>query len=579
MKKIFLLLTLLCSTLSLSAGPIGEARARQIAEEFFTQHTTRSLANDITLTWAGNTIGESTSSGAHLDTALMYIYNRGQNQGFVVVAGDSNVTPIIAYSLDSNLDTNDMAVATRTLLEAWCKQVEAARKEQIPVVTTQSTTRNSVELLYETALWNQGDPYNREAPVIDGNRSVTGCAATAMAILCYYYRWPDCGVGTTPEYEYYDRNGYLQSVPANQLGRYYDYDNMLFDYNNGFNTTQANAVAALMKDMGTSIFMSYHYMESGASVWSQTQAMCRYFKYSKDAMLLCLDNYDINTWYQMMRDNLDTYGPTLYSGASEAGGHAFVLDGYNGDYFHINYGWGGSSNGWYILPYAEFYIRQAAICYLKPDKDGTTEYRDNLQLNEFYDGNNNWYGLSTNATKYEVGGTYTANMGAVWNVGPRTFDGDVSIVHCDKYGNWKEQLATKTIYGIQCQSGFIESIYITINTPVEEGDRLRIYFKSSDRTEWEWVRTFGGFAYDEVLMCSTPKEVSQDVALQYEKDREALFFITNSALQLEIHKPDGTMLYDEVMAHDYGGYLLNLKGEYIINLFNGGQPHTIKLTL
>ena len=349
MKKIFLLLISICATSTLSAGPIGEARARQIAEEFFAEHSITRSSEPIELEWAGNTINEPINVGDKLNTSLMYIYTRGENSGFVVVAGDSNVTPIIAYSLDSTINTNDMADATREILDAWCKQIDAARKEQIPA-TTHVTTRSGDELLYETALWNQGEPYNWEAPVYDGYRSVTGCAATAAAIICNYNRWPDYGVGTTPEYSYYDRNDVLRTVPSNTLGRAYDYDNMLLDYNNGYSEEQGNAVAALMKDMGTAIYMSYHYTESGASAFNNVHAFSNYFKYSKEAQLLCKDNYGNATWNEMMRENLRKCGPTYYSGGSNNGGHAFVIDGYSGDYFHINYGWGGSANAWYLLP-------------------------------------------------------------------------------------------------------------------------------------------------------------------------------------------------------------------------------------
>ncbi|MBO7282211.1 MAG: C10 family peptidase, partial [Alistipes sp.] len=306
MKKIFLLLTLLSTTLTLSAGPIGEARARQIAEEFFTAHATRSAVGSITLSWAGDNIIEPISTGAQLDNALMYIYNRGANDGFVVVAGDSNTTPIVAYSLDGTIDTNNMADATRDILDAWCKQINAARKEQAQKsIKRSSTTRSGDELLYETALWNQGEPYNREAPVWEGYRCVTGCVATAMSIICYHNRWPECGVGTTPEYSYYDTTNTLRTVPENQLGRAYDYDNMLLDYANGYTETEANAVAAIMKDMGTSVQMMYHYTESGSYDSNVVNALTSYFGYSKSAQLTRRDSYyDSEEWNDIVRANL-----------------------------------------------------------------------------------------------------------------------------------------------------------------------------------------------------------------------------------------------------------------------------------
>lgn len=580
MKKIFLLLSILCSTLTLSAGPIGESRARQIAEEFFAQHTTRSAGGAVTLTWAGDTIAEAASTEAELNNALMYIYKRGEGNGFVVVAGDSNVNPIIAYALEGNIDTNDMAFATRDILDAWCMQINAARKEQTPISAQRSATRSGDELLYDTALWAQSDPYNWEAPEYDGFLSVTGCSATAMAIICYHNRWPNCGVGTTPEYSYYDAHNVIRTVPANTLGRAYDYNKMLADYNNGYTTTQGYAVAALMKDMGTSVKMSYHYTESGASVFSNVQAFTNYFKYSKEAVLLCLDNYDVATWNQMMRENLKECGPTFYSGGSNAGGHAFVIDGYTyNDYFHINYGWGGSGNAWYLLPSIEFYVRQAAIFDLVPDKTGTTQYRDNLQLMEASNGYDLWYGISTSATHYSVGDGYTVNIGGVYNVGARPFSGNVSVVHCNRSGEWKEQLYDFYISELPIEAGIIDTGYITLNTSIEEGDTLRLYFRSEDSDEWEWIRTFGGFAQDKVLLWASAEEVAETLAFHYDKTQQAIFLESPNALQAEMYYPNGDIETKEMMGHTYMYFEMNNRGEYTLNLHSGGQPYTLKLKL
>ena len=578
MKKIFLLLISICATSTLSAGPIGEARARQIAEEFFAEHSITRSSEPIELEWAGNTINEPINVGDKLNTSLMYIYTRGENSGFVVVAGDSNVTPIIAYSLDSTINTNDMADATREILDAWCKQIDAARKEQIPA-TTHVTTRSGDELLYETALWNQGEPYNWEAPVYDGYRSVTGCAATAAAIICNYNRWPDYGVGTTPEYSYYDRNDVLRTVPSNTLGRAYDYDNMLLDYNNGYSEEQGNAVAALMKDMGTAIYMSYHYTESGASAFNNVHAFSNYFKYSKEAQLLCKDNYGNATWNEMMRENLRKCGPTYYSGGSNNGGHAFVIDGYSGDYFHINYGWGGSANAWYLLPIIDYYARQAAIFYLVPDKNGSTKYHDNIILTQYFDDTASWYGIFSTAKEYVVGEPFYAYLGALNNVGGRVFNGSFALVHCNKDGEWKkliyrweeEGFIIGSLWGLQTDEG------ATINDPIEEGDTIRAFFKSDDSDEWVWIRAWGGFAEDEILLCATPEEVAETLIFHYDKEQNVIFLESPNAMQAELYRPSGDITQVNEKAHSYIWYRILDKGEHTLKVCSGGRPYELKL--
>lgn len=580
MKKIFLLLALLCTSLTLSADPIGEARARQIAEEFFSQYSTRSAGGAISLTWAGNTITEPISTGSQLDNALMYIYKRGENNGFIVVAGDSNVSPIIAYSLDSTIDTNNMAEATRDILDAWCKQINAARKEEIAISNTRSATRSGDELLYETALWNQGEPYNREAPIYDGYSSATGCVATAMSIICYHNRWPEYSVGTTPEYSYYDPYEEIRTVPANTLGRTYDYDNMLLDYNNGYTEEQGNAVAALMKDMGTSVEMMYHYTGSGAYDVKVIRAFTTYHRYSKEAALLCKDNYDIAIWNEMMRENLRKCGPTYYSGGSNNSGHAFVIDGYSyNDYFHINYGWGGAGNAWYLLPNIDYYARQAAIFDLVPDREGTTAYRDNIMLTEYYTDTFYWRGLFSTATEYIVGQPFYMYLGVLNNVGARTFNGHISLVHCNKNGEWKEQLYTWSVeeFNIDAMWGLTTDEAVIINSPVDEGDTIQAFFRSYDSDEWIRIRSWGGYAIEEILLCATPKQVAKTLSYHYDKLQQVIYLESPNALQTELHRPNGSVESLEMVGHSYLYYIIDSKGEYTLKVRSGGEPYLLKL--
>lgn len=581
MKKIFILFVLLCTSLTLSAGPIGEARARQIAEEFFAEHATTRSSEPLRLEWAGDVITEPISTGDKLNTSLMYIYTRGENSGFVVIAGDDNIHPIIGYSLNSTINTNDMAEATQEILDAWCKQIDAARKEQISACTTRTTTRSGDELLYETALWNQGEPYNREAPVYDGYRSVTGCAATAAAIICRYFRWPDYGVGTTPGYSYYDAYGQLQTIPANTLGRVYDYDNMLLDYNNGYTEEQGNAVAALMKDMGTAIYMSYHYTESGASAFDNVQAFGNYFKYSKEAKLLCLDNYGIETWNNMMRENLRNCGPTYYSGGTNNGGHAFVIDGYSGDYFHINYGWGGSANAWYLLPNIDFYARQAAIFNLVPDKDGSTQYQDNIMLTQYYSETASWHGIFSDAESYVTGQPFNVYLGAMNNMGGRTFSGVIALFHCDKDGEHKEQLYRWDVedFNLGALWGLSTEEPISLSQHIELGDSIRAYFMSYDSDEWVWIRSWGGFATEQIALCLSPEQIAQMVKFHYDKSQQAIFLESINALQTELYKPDGNIESKDMRGHTYLYYIVDGKGEYTLKVRSGGEPYELKFKL
>ena len=133
MKKL-LFIPLLFISLCLSAAPIGEKKAREIATQFFSQTVTRGASVNLDLEWAGSDINAAVTRGAvtDADEALMYIYNRADAKGFVIVSGDNSTRPIIAYSNEGNFEVNNIADATRWMLSAWCDQIEASREANIP---------------------------------------------------------------------------------------------------------------------------------------------------------------------------------------------------------------------------------------------------------------------------------------------------------------------------------------------------------------------------------------------------------------------------------------------------------------
>lgn len=582
MKKILSIICLLLVSTTLWAEPIGEQRAREIAEEFFSQHTTRSFMGDISLEWAGDTIGENSATGNDLNTSLMYIYNRGNDAGFVIVAGDTNITPIIAYSLDTTLDTDNMAEATAAILDAWCRQVENARETAKPIsgTTMRTATRSNDAIRYETAVWNQRAPFNNEAPVIDNNRAVTGCVATAMSIICHYHRWPERGIGTTPAYEYTDDYGYSHSIAANTLGRKYDYDNMLMNYNNGYTTVQGNAVAALMKDMGTSVKMAYHYNSSWAYDQDVVAAFTKYFSYSKGMQLAYGDSYSAEEWNNIIRENVREYGPTYFRGSSNDGGHAFVVDGFDsGDYFHFNFGWGGVGNGYFLIPSIDYYMAQFAILYLEPDRDGTSVYRDNLSLYA----SGSYTGIAPyEVTSYATERPFYCLLGCFANLGAHTFNGEIKLVLCDKNGNWKEELTTRNFTIDPGDIGYPNNYdHIKITETLEEGDRMRIYYKAYNYNEWQWARSYNESAVDEVLVMGSPEDMAEGFYFAYDKDENKLYIGNKHAMKLVMYVNDSSEKYiDQELTMNYRGYLSNLdSGTYRIETSLGSDPYVLTVKL
>ncbi|MBR2368185.1 MAG: C10 family peptidase [Alistipes sp.] len=516
MKKITLLLLLTITSLGLFAAPIDESRAREIAESFFSGYSTRGSSSDVDLAWSGSSFLAQPFGTTDAD-ATLYIYNRASNDGYVIVSGDDNTAPIVAFSLDRAFDVENMPFTTRRLLEAWNEQIAAARAGLIPPVKLAS--QGNVVKKYDTAQWSQFTPYNDECPIIDGYRAVTGCVATAMSIICHYNKWPKEVSGETPAYTYDDMvdKNTKRSIAANPLGPTYDYDNMLMGYydSNGYskyNEVQGAAVARLMHDMGTSVEMMYHHTGSGAFDDMVPKAFYTYFKYSKQATYLPHGEMSEEKWTAMLQENLAAYGPTYFSGAGEEGGHAFVLDGYtDAGYFHINYGWEGEGNGYYLLPKIDFYAYQGAVFYLEPDKDGTSSFRDFLVL-RYYD--DSYKGITTDTTEYVKGEAFRVWIGNITNLGNTAFTGDVALVLCDKDGEVKQTLRNYKFSGsdkIDVHYGTILGpVTVTISKDLAKGDRLRIYYKGANSAEWQWATAYDANAVDEIIVCDTEQEEPEE---------------------------------------------------------------------
>lgn len=594
MKRVIILPLILIS-LTLFASPIGERRAREIAKSFFVSNATTRGASTVSLdlVWTGgdSTSGEKVSisrtadGGKASEDALIYVYNSSDIGGFVVVAGDDNVKhPIIAFSYDNSFDAKDMADGAKGILLSWCEQIKVARlsKSKISHTTTRNDTSvGEVLCKYETASWGQSDPFNLHSPEYDGVKTAAGCVATAMAILCYYHKWPNNGVGITPEYTFKDSYDIERTIPANELGRTYDYSNMLSKYLGvNYTESQARAVADLMYDLGTSVEMKYK--QSGSSAYSKagTKSMMEYFGYSKGAIQVSYNGYTHEEWVAILQNNLKEYGPTRFSGSSDSGSHAFILDGCtDAGYFSINYGWNGGYNGYYLLPDIEYYKSQAAELYLVPDRDGTSTYREYLTLRK-----GSYKGIVTNATEYVVGKKFKCCL-SMRNDGIVDFDGTICVFQCNKHGERKQSVYTSNRSFKASNNPSIWSFYYssaTIKDPIEEGDRLRVFYKNKNSTEWIRAERGTTTVYSEVLLCATPEEVAESLKLSYDKTTSTLTFTSIHAIQYSVKDEAGLELLSakvpsfETTNIDFSDYK---EGKYQISFASGGDPYILNIQL
>lgn len=282
-------------------------------------------------------------------TATAYIFNMTDGQGYRILSADDAAYAVLGYSDTGSIDPNNMSPELKWWLEQMGAQMEyyvsqgATAAEAAPEYAPMA----AIEPLVKSK-WNQDAPYYNDCPKVGSSPTYTGCVATSMAQVMYYHKYPEVGTGSNA-YRWTD--GY-KTLEMDFSAQAFDWDNMLDQYRSGdYTTAQADAVAFLMKSCGYSVNMNYGTNASGTQGSLISYALKQYFKYDGNINVKYSAVYSTSEWAQMVHNNLKECGPVIINGQSlKDGGHSFICDGYNGQgYFHFNWGWGGMSDGWYLL--------------------------------------------------------------------------------------------------------------------------------------------------------------------------------------------------------------------------------------
>lgn len=363
MNKHFLFIAVIVMAMTVpfaSAKQIGPQQALEIARQFSTTDTKlksavpASPAQMQVVYTASSQSGKAAADG---ENGLLYVVDRGDNAGYVMVAGDDVVVnPVLGYSAAGEFDYDKAPDNLRWWIGEYVRLIEYAAAHGMTVAAT-PTFDTSLDPLITTH-WNQDAPYNDLCPWLDeGYRAYTGCVATAMAQVMNYHEWPVQGTGS---HTYTDVKGCGQTLSANFGNTTYRWDLMRNDYVDGsWTAEEAEAVATLMYHCGVAVDMMYMPDASGAYSHDVPAALVNYFGYAKDIIHRDRDYYTQSEWIEMMKADLDAGRPVYYHGQSTGGGHAFVIDGYNTDgYFHVNWGWGGLSDEYYQLATLDPYSGQ-----------------------------------------------------------------------------------------------------------------------------------------------------------------------------------------------------------------------------
>lgn len=230
----------------------------------------------------------------------------------------------IASSLRSTMVTRSNANAKATLTKI--ADSNATLTETIDGETDVYDT--AVEPLC-TSKWGQDAPYNNLCPFLTNSegekeQTVTGCTATALAQILYYWKQPATGKGTNTVTTL---EGETLTVDFSQST--YDWANMTDTYDSSSSASACAAVAKLMYDCGIAMNMEYDLEDNGGSATELSdiaKAILNTFGF--DAESNCAETYrSMADLCEKVKDELDAKRPLFYSGDSSYGGHAFVCDG------------------------------------------------------------------------------------------------------------------------------------------------------------------------------------------------------------------------------------------------------------
>jgi len=389
MKKLIVLinslLILLGSGIACYGKAVDENTAKTIGGNYLVSMGLPGVkgSSDLTLSY----VAADLINGAN--TVDYYVFNLVSGKGFVMVSGDDNIIPVLAYSGEFPFDINHMAPATRAWIDGYKNQITAAIVHELPAkpgtpalwsslmteqkhvaAKTTATFPSSTYFLCSTT-WDQDPGYDNYCP----SGAVTGCVATAMAQVMKYWNWPTIGCGA---------HTYTESPnPYAYPGQSADFGNTAYNWAsmNTSLTAPNPAVETLMYHCGVATDMQYGPAAAGGSgtyvtesetpyphVTSAEYALKTYFHYKRSLHgvmrggfttdfyiafhILSQPDYSADAaWIAILEAELNAGRPMLYKGnESGGGGHCWVCDGYDAtNKMHFNWGWSGASNGYYTV--------------------------------------------------------------------------------------------------------------------------------------------------------------------------------------------------------------------------------------
>ena len=367
MKKILFFLTATIMAMSLSAAPVDQATAMRKAQSFLNQHYAGKVMSPAALT---PVLLKAELGNSKVNQPVYYIYNTSTT--FIVVAGDDRAEEILMVGDRPLRDVNNLPLGMQDMLGQYKDQImylqdhPGMRPISVEEPTPKLTATTYGPLL--TCNWDQTAPYYNQCK-FGSYQCLTGCPATSASMVFYFWKYPTAatpavpGYKSTISYSSYGSTSYTHSALPSVT---FDWDNMLDDYTGSYTTAQGTAVATLMHYVGQAEHMGYGTSAAGGSGVS-VDSVCNirdaftFFGYDSSTTRFVKKTsaysggttlYSDSQWAALIQEEMAAGRPIVFCAvSSNAGGHAFNVDGYNSstNKYHINFGWSGDGNAWCSL--------------------------------------------------------------------------------------------------------------------------------------------------------------------------------------------------------------------------------------
>jgi len=499
MKRLLLNLILPVLSLTASANPISQSEALNIAKRMTAKMHKPSVALSVS-----NLQNEAKDrSGQRMACPPYYAFNLDNENGFVLVSGDDQFPAILGYSDNGQLpaSVDELPCCLRLFLDSYSEYVSDVRMGNIGAPRKEHGESIGTPMMSPmiTCKWGQDTPFNLYCPSNEQRgQSIVGCVATAMAQLMYKWKWPETGTGVVSYSNAYgqirvdfSQSTYNWSIMKNTYGAL------------DIKKETGKAVAKLSYDCGVSVRMDYANGGSGTYTQLTIPAFYTNFRY-KASTLNAITRVSCNNTREFLDHilrELRQDRPVLFSASStsgsgsDAGGHAFVIDGYDSENFlHVNWGWNGRANGYYDVEVMDalsyhFSEGQTIVVGIQPDYEGNDNEKPHQSRMRIIKP------FSTTLVKTNVDKDFNLNLGEFYNYYPYGNKYKMGIALFDYNGQLLEVVSNIFEDYLAAWSGYSTYNDFVCKIPKKydnNGYVLRIVSKQDGYDNWELADVDGG---------------------------------------------------------------------------------------